>query len=313
MRRYLIVTMLLAVMSSAGCGVAQMAAIHVNNVHHMTIERAMTPRFEKRFRVLDGLTLDPVAGARIVAVHDFDWMDDWVMNATTDAEGVATIRLAREYLHLLRVEVMAVDGYIPRSGSPYFREGSPVRAPVPLTTDLLDLYVYRRPATVMGLRVPAGFVGTVVYQLGSSDGGFPAESTLQGGRRVWWTDVAPGAETVVTQPPRLENARWDGNPVQAVTRGGGEAIPVPEPGAELAGVAAWHVGVREPSRSARDARYVVVIGDRAAALAKAKDEWDAHGNGEAGFIYNGWLRVIGPGAERSERGGYSVWRNVPPR
>src|SRR5687768_2705614 len=87
-----VLTFVLAVpFSAAGC----MTALLVNDAHHMTVERATTPRLPTRFRVLDAETAQPVARARLVAMHNFDWMSDWFIKGTTDAAGVATLQLAK--------------------------------------------------------------------------------------------------------------------------------------------------------------------------------------------------------------------------
>ena len=59
--------------------------IWLNNLHHMTIERATTPHVEKRLRVLDAETDAPVAGARVVVVHNLRLADDWIVAGTTAA------------------------------------------------------------------------------------------------------------------------------------------------------------------------------------------------------------------------------------
>src|SRR4051812_15647088 len=89
----------------------QMAVIQANNAYHMTVERATTPRVAKRFRVLDAETREPIHGARLDIVHKFEWVDDWEMGGRTDAAGVATVRLAKDYLHLLLLHAGA-DGYL---------------------------------------------------------------------------------------------------------------------------------------------------------------------------------------------------------
>src|SRR5688572_32963371 len=110
MHIHLALIVLSALSSTGGC---KMAALWLNDLHHTHIEQATTPRIDKRFRVLDAETNKPVAAARLVVVHNFDWMGDWVMRGTTDAEGITTIRLAKRYLHLVHAHV-AADGYLMR-------------------------------------------------------------------------------------------------------------------------------------------------------------------------------------------------------
>jgi hypothetical protein len=47
--------------------------------------------------------------------------------------------------------------------------------------------------------------------------------------------------------------------------------------------------------------------------AKIEEEWKQHGNGEAGVIYNGWLKILAPHATLSRGGAYAVTRNLPAR
>ena len=162
----------------------RMLAIYANNVHHMTIERATTPRINKRFRVLDAESGEPLPGARIIGVHDFDWMDDWVVRGTTDAQGFATLRLAKNYFHLFRAHVKPADEYLGRD--------------------------------------------------------------------------------------------W------------------PEPGADVTGIAAWHIGTTTPNGPWGAVYHHVVIGDRAAAIDRATELWREHRNARGGGIYNGWRRVVAP-------------------
>lgn len=300
----LAITMLLCPLACGGC---TWIALGVNNAQHMTVKRATTPRVEKRFRVLDAETRAPVPGAQLVLVHNFDWMDDWVINGTTGADGVAKVRLAKEYLHLLGGSVSA-PGYLTRYELGFGAPGTGA-----LSDDPLDIYVYQEPGASMGLRVPAGFFGTFVYRLGQpKEYGFPFPPTFPAGQRVWWTDVKPEQETEVEQPPFIGGSGWNGNPVSVFSRGN-QPIPTPEPGSEIEGVAAWHIGVRMPNGPWGGDRHVILVGDREAALAKAHEEWKQHGNGEAGFIYNGWLKIFAPQTTLSRGGAYAVTRNVPAR
>ena len=288
--------LLLVCMSCGGC---TWLALGVNNAHHMTLERAITPRVEQRVRVLDAETGEPVAGAHVVVVHNFDWMDDWVVEGTSGADGVATLRLATEYLHL-------VSGHVTATGY-HGRDDFDINVD---SNDAADVHIYREPSPSMGLRVPNGFVGSFVYRLGKTKYDFAFPPTFPAGQRVWWTEVDPaGAETVVEQPPLLGGTGWDGVPVARVTRGEQE-ISTPPPGADVAGIAAWHIGVREPNGPWGGDWHVVVIGDRDAALAKAQQEWTEHRNGEAGFIYNGWLRLVSPETKLSKGGAYAVTRDL---
>lgn len=140
-RLTLLCAILLTLPYAVGC---QLAALAVGNAGHMTIGRATAAREVKRFRVLDAATGLPVVGARVVMVHDFDWSDDWSMTATTDAEGVATFRLARAYLHLLEGSVSAA-GYAAFHTQDF---GDPLTGP--LADDVVDIRISRQlppPAT----------------------------------------------------------------------------------------------------------------------------------------------------------------------
>jgi hypothetical protein len=266
-------------------------SLYVNNVHHMTVERATTPRESKRFRVLDAETRKPVPGARVVAVHDFDWMDDWVLSATTDADGVATVRLATKFMHLLHVHVGG-DAYLTRDWL-IFEGHARVPGVGRLDDDPVDIYLYRRPEATTGLRVPAGFRGAIVYHAGPTKYDFPFPPTFPAGQRVWWTDAKPDGETIIEQAPRLGFAPGEDNPFRVVDSDG-KPIPTPLPGADLRSVAAWMIGTREPGGPWGRIEVVLVIGDRDAAIAKAREMWQQYGNGDKGYIPNGWLRVVSP-------------------
>jgi hypothetical protein len=259
---------------------------------------------------LDAETGRPVPNATVTVVHNFDWMDDWVTDGTTDAAGETTIKLAREYLHLVRARV-AAPGYLGRDDVYFGNAKRPGHSP--LDADPVDLLVYSLGPPSMGLRVPPGFSGSFVYVLGAHKYTVASPPDFPAGQRVWWTTVTPETETVVEQPPRLGGSGWNGNPVTTVARGT-EMLPVPEPGSEVSGIAAWHIGVRQPNGAWGGNRYVLVIGTRDAALSAVRDEWKHHGNGEAGFIYNGWLRLIAPDIVRTGGGAaYSVTRFLPAR
>ena len=266
-------------------------SLYINNLHHMTVERMTTPREAKRFRVLDAETRKPVPGAFVVIVHNFDWMDDWEMQATTDAGGVATVRVATKYLHLLHAHVGG-DEYLTRDWLIF--EGS---ARVPgvgrLVDNPIDIYLYRRPEATTGLRVPRGFRGTIVCRAGPTEYDFPFPPSFPAGQRVWWTDAKPDDETIVEQAPRLGFAPGETNPFRVIDADN-QPLPTPKPGADVRGVAAWMIGVRTPGGPWGRTGAVTVIGDRDAAIAKAREMWQQFRNGEAGYIPNGWLRVVSP-------------------
>ena len=294
--------------SSGGCSWLFFAQVAAGNAYHQTVEQATAARVARRFRVLDAETGRPVAGARVVAVHNFDWMDDWSVEGAAGADGVATLKLARDYLHLLHVHVSA-PGYLGREWLT-FGESSPPGVGA-LTDDPVDLRVFKGPAPSVGLRVPEGFVGTFVYQAGQTKYDFPYPPDFPPGQRVWWTDVDPARVTVVEPPPPLGISIGQNGPGRRIVRGG-EVLATPGPGANHAGVAAWVVGVREPDGAWSVVQYVVVIGDRDAAVAQARQEWERHGNGDKGFIYNGWLRLVSPRKKLNDPNNpYAVTRNLP--
>jgi len=266
-------------------------ALYLNDAHHMTVERATTPRESKRFRVLDAETRKPVAGARVVAVHNFDWMGDWVMRTTTDADGVATVRLATKFMHLLHVHVGG-DAHLTRDWL-IFSGDARMPGVGRLTDDPVDIYLYRRPEPTTGLRVPAGFRGTIVYRSGPTKYDFPFPPNFPAGQRIWWTDANPAGETVIEQAPRLGFAPGEENRFR-VADSEGRPFSTPPPGADLHGVAAWTIGTRVPNGPWGRHEVVLVIGDRDAAIAAAREMWQQYGNGETGYIPNGWLRIVSP-------------------
>jgi hypothetical protein len=280
--------LLLSLLPSTGC---TWLALGVNNAHHMSVERRTTPRIEKRFRVLDAETGAPVAGARLTIVHNFDWMDDWQMEGSTDAEGIATFRLAKEYLHLLGGYAGA-KGYLTRDGL-HFSDGARTPGTGSLADDPVDIYLYKAPEATSGLRVPVGFRGVLDYKSGPTKYDFPFPPNFPPGQRVWWTVVKPGVKTILEDPPPLGFELGVKRRFR-IEDTDGQPIPIPEPGAEVEGVAAWRIGVRTPDGPWGSVEPVVVIGDRAAALAEAKRMWEQHGNGRTGYILNGWLRVVAP-------------------
>jgi hypothetical protein len=278
----------------------QMVVIQANNAWHMTVERATTPRVARRFRVLDAETREPVAGARLVVVHNFDWMDDWEMNGTTDAAGVATFQLARDYLHLLHAHVGA-EGYLTRThlmfganGGDGDGEGVHTPGVGRLSDDPVDVFIYKGPAPTTGYRVPAGYRGRVEVRPGPAKSEFPFPPDFPKGQRVWWTDLKPGATTLVEQPPPLGfDPGGAPDPIQVIDSNG-RPIPMPDPGAEFEGVAYWRIGTLEPNGPWDVTQPVALIGDRAQALALAKQVWERHGNGRTGYILNGWLKILSP-------------------
>src|SRR6266545_900002 len=300
--RAAITVALMIVSAMGGC---TPAGLMVNNVHHMTVERATTARISKPFRVLDAETRKPVPRAELVIIHDFDWMDDWVFAGATDERGVAAFRLAREYLHLLTASAEA-EGYLGRSALHFGERREPGVGS--LSDDPVDIYLYHEPAPKVGLRAPAGFRGAFTYVLGKEKYDFPFPPDFPPGQRIWWSEVVPNGQTVVEPPPPLAGVGWfDGNPIQLVKLGD-ELIPIPEPGAKVDGIAAWHIGVLEPNGPWGGDHWLVVIGDRNDALAKAKELWQRLGEGEQGIIYNGWVRLIAPDAKVGPGGAYAATR-----
>src|SRR5688500_17495874 len=286
---------------AAGC----MTALLINDAHHMTLERATTPRLPTRFRVLDAETAQPVPRARLVAMHNFDWMSDWFIKGTTNAAGVATLQLAKAHARGMEVHVYA-DGYIDRH---YLSLGvSPATGQ--LGDDPVDLLVYREPSAGVGWRFPEGFRGTVVFgssgrqDLGqtvlvgsdqSPDEVFRVPPAFPAGKRIWWSDIEPGRVNRVKRCPTLGDEGRDMYPIPQAVTVGGQPVPVPEPGADVDGLAVWHVGAYMPDGPWGGRYDVLMIGDRAAALAKARDMFHAHGgNGPAAYIFNGWLRLVSP-------------------
>jgi hypothetical protein len=300
-------------LAGAGC----MTMLLVNDAHHMTVERATTPRVPTRFRVLDAETAQPVAGARVVAMHNFDWMSDWFVEGTTDDAGVAVLRLYKPHVQGVQVHVYA-DGYIDRHDLALGQ--SP--GTKPHTSDPLDILVYREPPAGVGWRFPEGFRGTVVVGstgrqdfgetvlVGSEqspEGTFRVPPAFPPGQRIWWSDIEPGLVNYVKRAPSLGGEGGDMYAIPEAVTIGGRLVPIPEPGTELDGVAVWHVGVYMPDGPWGGRYDVLVIGERADALAKVKAMFDAHGgNGPAAWIFNGWLRHISPGTRLSSPQPYGV-------
>jgi hypothetical protein len=221
-------------------------------------------------------------------------MDDWQMDGSTNAEGIAPFRLAKEYLHLLKAHAGA-EGYLTRD-SLHFSDGARTAGIGRLEDDPVDIYLYKSPEATSGLRVPVGFRGVLGYRSGPTKYDFPFPPNFPAGQRVWWTVVQPGVKTILEDPPPLGfdpgiKGRFRIEDTE------GRAIPTPEPGAEVEGVAAWRIGTRTPDGPWSIEEAVVVIGDRAAAVAEAKRMWEQHGNGRTGYILNGWLRVVSPNAK----------------
>lgn len=280
--------LLLTLLPLTGC---TWLALGVNNAHHMSVERRTTPRIEKRFRVLDAETGKPIARAWLTIVHDFDWMDDWQMKGSTDAEGIATFRLAKEYLHLLEAHAGA-NGYLTRDAL-HFSDGARAPGTGSLNDNPVDIHLYKAPAATSGLRVPVGFRGVLAYRPGRTKYDFPFPPDFPAGQRVWWTVVTPGVQTILEDPPPLGFEPGAGTRFR-IEDTDGHPIPMREPGASVEGVAAWPIGTRTPDGPWSTTEAVVVIGDRGAALAEAKRMWEQHGNGRTGYILNGWLRVVAP-------------------
>jgi hypothetical protein len=273
--------------------------------HDMTPERGLASRQTKRFRVLDAETRKPIPDALVIAVHDLDLMNDLTIRGRTDANGIVTLQLAREYLHLLSVSVEPV-GYISRHSLGFDEPGTGRFA-----DDPTDIYVYREPAPAAGLRIPAGFRGPIVYQHDSTpqrEFRFPPD--FPPGTRVWWTDLALDGVTVIAAAPKLGGG---GNNLPPVIDTNGKRTPTPDPGADAAGVAAWHIGKTTPHGPWAEENWVLLIGTRDEALAKAKELYEKHGNGEGGYIYNGWLRIVTPQLKLSAGGAFAVTRKVQQR
>ncbi len=284
-----------------------MTALLINDAGHMTIERATTPRDSKRFRVLDAESGQPVEGVRLVAGYNFDWMSDWFVEGTTDDQGVATLRLARNYAHLLSVHAYA-EGHIDRhhlglGDSP--GTGS-------LADDPVDIFLYREPPAGVGWRFPEGFHGTIVVgSTGRKDFGetvliasnqprpeaFRVPAAFPPGQRIWWSEITPNQLNMIQSPPRLGNEGRDSFPIPQAVTSGGNPVPIPDPGKDVKGVALWHVGVFMPEGPWGGSYSILVVGDHEAALAKAKELWEEFRNGENGYMYNGWVRLVSPGTK----------------
>ena len=292
----LVVTLSISRCFSPGGG-WQMAVIQANNVYHMTVERATTPRVAKRFRVLDAETRQPIPGAGVVVVHNFDWMDDWEISGRTDAAGVATFQLAKDYLHLLHVHAGA-DGYLTRANLTFGPNDSggdgPVKGLGRLDDNPVDVYLFKGPAPTTGLRVQAGYRGPIDVRAGPTKYDFPFPPDFPAGQRVWWTDVKPGATTRAEQPPPM-GFDPGGTPSSVpIVDSNGRPIPTPDPGAEFDGVAYWQIGTLEPNGPWGGTQQVALVGTRAEALALAKQVWEQHHNGRTGYILNGWLKIVSP-------------------
>ena len=151
MRARRIVLILLAALASAGgCNELLWVGLHVNNAGHMTIERAAAERVAKPVRVLDAKTRGPVCGARIRAVHSFDWMDDWVIKGTTDERGIAILKLAKQYGASAEV---SAPGYMTRDGIS-LSDGASTAGVSRISDDPLDIYLYKATGVTQVNRCP---------------------------------------------------------------------------------------------------------------------------------------------------------------
>ena len=278
--------MLLIALASGGC---TMAMLGVGNAYHMTVERALTPKVEKRFRVLDAETHAPVPGATVTIVHDFDWQDDWEVRGRTGDDGVVTLKLAEDALHLVNGDA-AANGYLGREHM-YFVPQHRKPGNGLLSDDPIDIFLYRGPAPAIGLRVPAGFTGWVSYEYplitydGTNTHEIPFPPTFPAGQRVWWTTVTPGERKVIdVSPPRLGDPGVGDERVLWLGRGDA-VLPIPEPGGRADGVTAW------PVDSSRAEGTLLYVGTRTEALAEVKRRWERDGS-----AYNGWMRDLAPEA-----------------
>ena len=232
-------------------------------------------------------------------------MDDWTISSATDDQGIASTRLAKDFLHLLYLDV-AADGYISRSRMHFGQQRDP--GVDDLSNDPVDVYLYRAPPATAGLRIPEDFRGVVAWRYEStvaSQFRFPPD--FPAGQRVWWTDVAAVGETVLSSPPSLGSACGDALPIPVMSRDG-HPVRTPDAGAEVEGIAAWEIGVTEPDGPWGKHCFVMFIGDHAGALAEARRMWREYGNGANGYVWNGWLLLIAPEAQLTNSQPYGVTR-----
>lgn len=289
-----------------------MPLLLVNDAHHMTVERAFIARTTQSFRVVDAETGKPVSEARVALLYNFDWMSDWNDAAVADADGVATLRIATRYLHLLNVSASA-PGYITddhgaRDVRARLSSAAGKGSDVPI-----DIRLYRDRPRGMGLKLPAGFRGTVQYAVAVSDRDASTQPLLSPGQDVWWTDALPASSlTIVQPPPRIgaQSLDWSAARVACVSVGG-QPLPLPDPGAAATTTdfAAWHIGYVTRSTSDRGDTHILVVGDRETAVAEASAMWLKYHNRGPGFIYNGWSHVVAPDAVTGP-GAYGVMHRL---
>ncbi len=299
--------LLVICVTCGGCTLFTMLGLGLNNASHMTVDRALAEKVDIRFRILDAESRLPVANPTVSVVHNFDWKDDWVATATAGEDGITTVRTAEDP----SFAKVGAPGYLTR-GPLYFSEKLREPGVGNLADDVVDIYLYKAPGASWGLRVPEHFEGVVNYRFGrsSTPDRFPFPPDFPAGQRAWWTDVVPGAETIITPGPPLglETGVAVQDSLLQVAYQSGQRIPTAAPGAEVDGIAAWEIGTLQPKGPWNITKYVLVVGTREAALEKAKQMWAEHRNGRTGWILNGWLRLVSPQSKVQGNSPYMVTR-----
>lgn len=253
---------LLGLLGSGGCFFLIGATAGVNN----TLRRATAKHETRRVRVLDAESGLPVGGADVTATHHFDITGDWTSTDMTDGDGFASVRIAKDYVFALGVEVTA-GGYLARRVS--FGEHLPPGVSL-LSEDPVCVYVYRGPPAQAGLLLPDGFRGNFVFAGGPPRRAFPFPPDFPAGKRMWWTEVRPGEVAIVTPAPPLGPGDTAELPLRIATRGGEEFI-VPELRSSWTGVAAWGIAARDNPERVGGRDLLQHVGDRKSALAAAAE------------------------------------------
>ena len=260
MKRLATLLCLTGLLGSGGCFFLIGATVGVDN----TVRRATAKYETRRFRVMDAESGLPVGGADVTASHHFDIAGDWTSTDMTNGHGFASVRVAKDYLFALGVEVSA-GGYLRRRVS-----FGPDRPPgvSPLSEDPVCVYVYRGPRAQAGLLLPDGFRGNFVFATGPARHEFPFPPDFPAGKRMWWTEVRPGEVAVVAPAPPL-GPTDEAEPLLRIATRGGEEFIVPEIRSAWTGVAAWGIAARDNPERVTGSDLLQHVGDRTSAVAAA--------------------------------------------
>lgn len=210
--------------AASGCQLLLIPALAVSDVH----AKATAPKQAMDFRVVDGETSRPVAGATVDVSNDFDWGTPYRARGQTGADG--WVRVPGVILHPPPTATAYAPGYM--------RSPAPRRPEAGVETELV---IYREPRAVTGLIVPAGYRGVLLVDVTSAD---PVPEFIPG-RRVFWTRAAadPKVPTrLVPPPPQLNGGGRSVQTAEAACFDDGTTLPVAAGAARRPGVALWWLG-----------------------------------------------------------------------